>query len=64
MTKWIDIEPKWIDIINLWKNLDKKVSDSYVFSELERMAKVCDTIRQAEKTGKTLTIKKGKVSTS
>jgi len=47
--KVIDCEPKWIDIVRIWKELDKKCSDVYIYSELQKMATLMDIVRQADK---------------
>jgi len=57
----IDIEPKWIDIIKTWKMQNMNVSDEYVYSELKKMAKTCDIVRQAQKQKKIIVIQDGQV---
>lgn len=58
----INIEPTWEEIINVWIRLDLKVKNDNVLPELRKMAKLCDAVRQAEKKGKVLLIKEGKIS--
>jgi hypothetical protein len=57
----IDNEPKWVEIIKTWKTLNKKVSDEYVYSGLEKMAKTCDVVRQAQKQKKIIVIQDGHI---
>jgi hypothetical protein len=59
--KEFDCEPKWIDVIKIWKAYGL-VKNEYVMNELKRMAKICDVIRQATKQGKTLIIKDGEIT--
>jgi hypothetical protein len=61
ITKTKQSEPKWIEIIKTWKMLNKKVSDEYVYSGLEKMAKTCDVVRQAQKQKKIIVIQDGHI---
>jgi len=48
----IDCEPKWIDIVRLTREDNLET----LRPELEKMAKLADIVRQAQKKGKILTL--------
>ena len=50
--EYIDIEPKWEDLIQVWEDMNELKTSEYVKGELIRMARVCDKIRTAQKKGK------------
>jgi len=56
----VDCEPKWTDIVRLWKNMDSKIADKHIYDELQKMAAVCDIVRQAQKNGQKLLFDNGK----
>ena len=54
--KTLDLEPLWIDLVKMWQNMGVKVQNDKVYPELQKMAIIADTIRQAQKKGETVTI--------
>lgn len=45
----IDVEPTWEDIVRMYGMQGHKVGDEGVLESLYQMAKICDTIRAAQK---------------
>jgi len=47
----IDIEPKWIDLLPIFiENIQYDNNREYAISELEKICKITDIVRQAQKT--------------
>jgi len=63
-TQKIDIEPKWVDLMPLffeWLEYGKESQKETAKNEIMKIAETADILRQAQKKGKTLIFKDGKI---
>jgi hypothetical protein len=46
---YIDLEPKWVDLVNFWVDTREVKCSDFIHKELLKMARATDILRQAQK---------------